>query len=55
MQEMWEIQEMWVPSLRQEDALEDEMATHSSGLPGRQQSKVSQKVGHDMLYMQKKK
>ena len=62
MQEMWEIQEIWVPFLGQEDALEEKMATHSSGLPGRKQSKVSQKVGHDwvtehacMLYMKKKK
>ena len=29
---MQEIQEMWVPSLGQEDPLEKEMATHSSTL-----------------------
>ena len=29
---MQEIQEMWVPSLGQEDPLEKEMATHSSVL-----------------------
>ena len=50
---MWETQ---VPSLGQEDPLEEEMATHSSILaweiprteePGRLQSMGSQKVGHD--------
>ena len=29
---MQETQEMWVPSLGQEDPLEEEMATHSSVL-----------------------
>ena len=32
---MQEIQEMWVPSLDQEDPLEKEMATHSSILAWR--------------------
>ena len=50
------MQETWVQSLGQEDALEKEMATHSSTLawkipwmeePGRLQSVGSQKVGHD--------
>ena len=31
---MQETQEMWVLSLGQEDSLEEEMATHSSTLPG---------------------
>ena len=47
---------MWVPSLIQEDPLEEEMATHSSTLaqripwaekPGGLQSTGSQRVGHD--------
>ena len=49
-------QETWVRSLDQEDALEKEMATHSSTLawkipgteePGRLQSMGSQRVRHD--------
>jgi len=49
------MQEMWVPSLDQEDPLEEEMATHSSILawripwtekPGRLQSMGSQRVEH---------
>ena len=48
--------ETWVQSLRQEDPLEKEMATHSSALawkiprteePGRLQSMGSQRVRHD--------
>ena len=48
------MQETWVPSLGQEDPLEEEMETHSSILawrvswteePGRLQSRVSQRVG----------
>ena len=47
---------MWVPSLSQEDPLEDDMATHSNILawripwteePGWLQSMRSQRVGHD--------
>ena len=50
------MQETWVQSLGREDALEKEIATHSSILaweipwmeePGRLQSVGSQKVGHD--------
>ena len=50
---MWET---WVQSLRWEDPLEKEMATHSITLawkipwmeePGRLQSMGSQRVGHD--------
>ena len=50
------IQETWVQSLGQEDALEKGMATHSSILaweipwteePGGLQSMGSQRVGHD--------
>ena len=50
---MWET---WVRSLRREDPLEKEMATHSSMLawksplteePGRLQSMGLQRVGHD--------
>ena len=50
------MQETWVPSLRPEDPLEEEMATHSSILawrtswteePGRVQSIGSQEVGHN--------
>ena len=53
---MQEMQEMWVPSPGWEDALEEEMATHSSILaqeipwiegPGGLQSMGSQTVGHD--------
>ena len=53
---MQETQEMWFPSLGQEDPLEKEMATHSSILaceipwteePGRLQSMGSQRVRHD--------
>ena len=48
--------ETWVPSLGQEDPLEEGMATHSSTLswripwteePGRLQSIESQRIGHD--------
>ena len=51
-------QELWVWSLNQEDALEEEMATHSSILagiipwaekPGGLQSMGSQRVGHDWV------
>ena len=31
---MQEMQEMWVPSLGQEDPMEEGMATHSTILPG---------------------
>ena len=50
------VQETWVRSLRREDPLEKEMATHSSILawkiprteePGGLQSMGLQKVGHD--------
>ena len=50
------MQETWVPSLGQEDPLEERMATHSSilawriprtGEPGGLQSMRSQRVGHD--------
>ena len=50
------IQETWVRSLRREDPLEKEMATHSSTLawripwredPGGLQSMGLQRVGHD--------
>ena len=50
------MQETWVQSLGREDALEKEIATHSSiraweipwmEEPGRLQSVGSQKVGHD--------
>ena len=53
---MQEIQEKWVPSLGQEDPLEEEVATHSSILaweipwteePGRLQSMGLQRVGHN--------
>ena len=53
---MQESQEKEVPSLSQEDPLEEGMATHSSILawripwteePGGPQSIASQKVGHD--------
>ena len=51
------MQEMWVPSLGQEDPLEEEMATHASILawripwtaePGGLQSMGSQRVRHDL-------
>ena len=51
------MQEMWVQPLGQEDALEEEMATHSSILaqkapwreePGGLQSLGSQRVGHNL-------
>ena len=50
------MQETWVPSLVQENPLEEEMATHSSVLswgiprtekPGRLQSMGSQRIRHD--------
>ena len=53
---MQEVEEMWVRSLGREDPLEEEMSTHSSILarriprteePGRLQSVVSRRVGHD--------
>ena len=49
------MQEMWVPSLGQEDRLEGEMAIHSSNLgckilwtekPGRQRSIGLQRISH---------
>ena len=52
------MQEMQVPSLSQEDRLEEEMATHSSILacktpwteePGGLQSMGSQRVRHDLV------
>ena len=52
---MQETEETWVRSLGQEDALEEDMATHSSTLawripwteePGGVQSIGSQRVGH---------
>ena len=52
---MQQMQETWVPSLGQEDPLEEEMATHSSTLaweipwkdkPGGLQSMGLQGVGH---------
>ena len=51
------MQEMWIPSLSQEDPLEKEMATHSSILawkiprteePGGLQSMGSHRVRHDL-------
>ena len=51
-------QETWVPSLGQEDPLEEEMATHSSILaweipwteePGGLQSRGLQRVGHVLV------
>ena len=50
------MQETWIQSLSKKDALEKEMATHSSILawrilwkeePGRLESMASQRVGHD--------
>ena len=55
------MQEMWVQSLSQEDALEKEMATHSSILaweipraeePERLQAMGSQTVGHELTTQQ---
>ena len=55
------MQEMRVQSLGQEDALEKEMATHSSILawenswtkePGKLQSMVSKKIRHDLTTKQ---
>ena len=55
------MQEMWVQSLGQEDALEEEMATHSSNLawgiprtekPGGLQSMGSQRVKYDLAIKQ---
>ena len=55
------MQETWVPSLGQEDPLEEEIATHSSILawelpwteePGRLQSIGSQRVRHDLTTKQ---
>ena len=51
------MQEMWVPSLGQEDPLEEDMTTHSSILawevpwpeePGRLQTMGSQRAGHNL-------
>ena len=56
MQEMQEMQEMWVRSLGQEYTLEEGMGTHSSilawripwtGRPGMLQLMGLQRVGHD--------
>ena len=53
---MWEMQEMWVRFLGQEDLLEEETATHSSisaweipwtEEPGRLQAMVLQRIRHD--------
>ena len=50
------VQETWVPSLQQEDTLEEEMATYSSTLawgipwteePDGRRSMQSQRAGHD--------
>ena len=55
------MQEMWIQSLDWEDLLEEEMATHSRNLawriprteePGRLQSMLSQRVGHDLATKQ---
>ena len=52
---IWELQETWVPSLGQEDPLEEGTASHSSILAwrilwteetGRLQTTGSQRVGH---------
>ena len=52
------MQEMWVPSLGQEDPLEEDMTTHSSILawevpwpeePGRLQTMGSQRAGPDIV------
>ena len=57
------MQETWVPSLGQEDPLEQEMATHSSILaweiswteePGGLQSMGSQRVGHNLVTKQQR-
>ena len=56
------MQETWVPSLGQEDPLEEEMATHSSTLawkipwteePGGLQSRGSQRIGDDLVTKQR--
>ena len=40
------MQETWVPSMGQEDPLEEEMATHSSIVPGKSHGQMSlAKVG----------
>ena len=58
---MQETQGMWVQSLDQEDALEEEMATHSSILaweipwtkePSGLQSMGSQRARHDLVAQQ---
>ena len=58
---MQEMQQTWVLSLGQEDALEKEMETHSSILawempwteePGGLQSMGSQRFGHDLVTKQ---
>ena len=41
------MQGTWVPSLGREDPLEKEMATHSSILAWKIQSRRLQRVGHD--------
>ena len=55
---MQKTQETWVPSLDQEDSLEEEVATHFSILaweipwmeePGEIQSTGLQRVGHDLV------
>ena len=55
------MRELWVQSLGGEDALEEEMATHSSILaweipwregPGSAQATGSQRVGHDLATKQ---
>ena len=55
---MQEVQETWVQSLGWEDALEEDMATHSSILarkipwieePGGLQTMGSQRAGHDRV------
>ena len=57
------MQETWVPSLGQENPLEEEIATHSGILawkipwteePGRLQSVGSQRVGHDLVSKQQR-
>ena len=56
------MQETWVPSLGQEDPLEEEMATHSCILawkipwteePGRLQSRRLQRIGDDLVTKQR--
>ena len=57
------MQEMWVPSLGQEDLLEEEMAIHSSNLawkilwtevPGRLQSMDYKRIWHDLATKQQR-